>query len=155
LIYCFAIEKFKDSYKELEPLYRKHYKEMQTRLQETGVVIGDYNPRLSTYEQACKDGWLLNFVARLDGQVVGYSNIYVTQDMHNSELIAQEDTIYILPEHRNGTGKALIRFVHDELKSRGVKRLNITTATDLRVSKLLGRMGYAQTAHAMTLVFGD
>ena len=75
--------------------------------------------------------------------------------MHNGEKIAQEDTIYIVPEHRNGTGKSLMKFIHSELKDRGVKRLNITTATDLRVGKLLGRIGYAQTAQAMTLVFGE
>jgi GNAT superfamily N-acetyltransferase len=50
-------------------------------------------------------------------------------------------------------GRRLIGFVHEELKRRGVKRLNITTATDLRVSKLLERMGYKHTAHAMTITF--
>jgi len=79
--------------------------------------------------------------------------VYVTNDMHNHDLIAQEDTVYVLPEHRTGWGRKLIQEVHNELKRRGVKRLNITTATDLRVSKLLGRMGYKHTAHAMTITF--
>jgi GNAT superfamily N-acetyltransferase len=71
--------------------------------------------------------------------------------MHNQDLIAQEDTVFVLKEHRNGIGRKLIQAVHEELKQRGVKRLNITTATDLRVSKLLLRMGYKHTAHAMTI----
>jgi GNAT superfamily N-acetyltransferase len=73
--------------------------------------------------------------------------------MHNQDLIAQEDTVFVLKEHRTGWGRKLIKAVHQELEKRGVKRLNITTATDLRVSKLLSRMGYQHTAHAMTVTF--
>ena len=153
--YTFSIESFSSTYSELEPIYRQHYEEMRYRLLDSGVSLGHYNPRLDAYVKASDDGWLVTYVARLDGKAVGYCNIYVTLDMHNSEKIAQEDTIYILPNHRNGTGKGLIKFVHDDLKRRSVKRLNITTATDLRVGKLLGRMGYAQTAQAMTFVFKD
>lgn len=155
MIYTFTIESFGDTYDEIEPIYRRHYQEMRDRLAASGVELGPYNPRLDVYRKASEDGWLVTYVARLNGEAVGYCNIYVTNDMHNNEKIAQEDTVYILPEHRNGTGKGLIRFVHNDLKKRGVKRLNITTSTDLRVGKLLGRMGYAQTAHAMTLVFKD
>ena len=152
--YEITLENFRETYNELEPLYRQHYSEMVKRLTADGV--GDYspyNPRLDEYVRAGDGGWLLTFVLRLDGQAVGYSNVYVTNDMHNHDLIAQEDTVYVLPEHRTGWGRKLIQEVHNELKRRGVKRLNITTATDLRVSKLLGRMGYKHTAHAMTITF--
>lgn len=132
-----------------------HYAEMRDRLSASGVKIGEYNPRLKVYENSCIEGWLINYVVRDNGIPIGYCNLYITSDMHNSELIAQEDTIYIVPEHRNGIGKSLIKYVHDDLARRNVKRLNITTSTDLRVGKLLGRMGYAQTAHAMTFVIGD
>ena len=151
--YEINIEKFKDTYKELEPLYRKHYSEMTERLEESGLKCSSYNPRLDEYVRASEGGWLLTFVLRLDGAAVGYSNVYLTNDMHNQDLIAQEDTVYVLPEHRTGWGRKLIQTVHNELKGRGVKRLNITTATDLRVSKLLSRMGYKHTAHAMTITF--
>jgi GNAT superfamily N-acetyltransferase len=151
--YEITIEKFAPTYRELEPLYRQHYSEMQERLSDEGVTISPYNPRLDEYERAGEGGWLLTFVLRYEGKACGYSNVYVTNDMHNHDLIAQEDTVFVLKEHRNGMGRRLIQFVHDELKRRGVKRLNITTATDLRVSKLLGRMGYKHTAHAMTITF--
>ena len=96
---------------------------------------------------------MLHFVLRCDGEIVGYANIYLTNDMHNNDFIAQEDTIYVVPQHRNGSGRLLARFVHQELKARGVKRLNVTTATDLVVSKWLARQGYKHAAHCMTLVF--
>ena len=151
--YEIRLEKFKETYSELEPLYRQHYSEMVERLAEQGVQYSPYNPRLDEYIRAGEGGWLLTFVLRLDGMAVGYSNVYITNDMHNQDLIAQEDTVFVLKEHRTGWGRKLIRAVHEELEKRGVKRLNITTATDLRVSKLLSRMGYQHTAHAMTVTF--
>ena len=151
--YEIRLEKFKETYSELEPLYRQHYSEMVERLAEQGVQYSPYNPRLDEYIRAGEGGWLLTFVLRLDGKAVGYSNVYITNDMHNQDLIAQEDTVFVLKEHRTGWGRKLIKAVHQELEKRGVKRLNITTATDLRVSKLLSRMGYQHTAHAMTVTF--
>ena len=151
--YAVALENIEKSYAEMEPIYRLHYATMKDRMAESGVRLSDYNPRRKQYNDANNEGWLLHFVLRCDGQAVGYSNIYITNDMHNGELIAQEDTIYVVPDHRNGSGRLLARFVHRELKERGVKRLNVTTATDLRVSKWLERQGYKHTAHCMTLVF--
>lgn len=153
MTYAVSLETIEQSYAELEPLYRQHYAAMWERMAAQGVQMSSYNPRFEQYDKASKEGWLLTFVMRSDGKAVGYSNIYVTNDMHNGDLIAQEDTIYVVPQHRNGSGRLLARFVHAELKARGVKRLNVTTATDLRVSKWLERQGYKHTAHCMTLTF--
>ena len=136
---------------ELMPLYRQHYAEMMDRLASVGVQQSPFNPRVEAYSKASNEGWLLTFVLRNDDQAVGYCNVYVTEDMHCRDLIAQEDTIYVTPEHRNGSGRMLARHVHEELKRRGVRRLSITTSTDLRVSKWLARQGYVHTAHCMTL----
>lgn len=126
---------------------------MQARLEADGIPIGDYNPRLKQYFEAMDGGWLLTFVVRSDGQAVGYSNVWLTQDMHNSELIGMEDTIYILPEHRNGIGKKLVKFILADLKGRGVKRAVITPVTDLRVAVIWKRMGFRPTAEVLTYVF--
>lgn len=151
--YFISLEGFSDSYADLQPLYRKHYAEMCSRLESDGIPCSPYRPRLSQYDKASKEGWLLTFVLRNNDRACGYSNIYVTNDMHNGDLIAQEDTIYVLPEHRGKAGRMLIKAVHSELMKRGVLRLNVTTMTDLRVSKLLQRMGYKHVAHAMSYLF--
>ena len=148
-----AIEKFTETYRELEPLYRLHYAEMVARLEETGIHYPPYNPRLDEYGKASDGGWLLNFVLRVDGKACGYTNVYVTNDMHNHDLIAQEDTIFVIKEHRNGIGKKLVKFVLEELKTRGVKRLNVSAKTDLRAAKLWGRMGFKEAATQMTYEF--
>lgn len=144
-----------ESAEVIEPLCARQYAEMRERLLSQGVPLGPYKPRYDEYFRAAKAGYLIPFRLDWGGECVGYCMMYVTNDMHNSELIAQEDTVYVLPEHRNGAGRRLIRFVHDEMKRRGCKRINITTGTDLRVSKLLERLGYRHTAHCMTLILQE
>ena len=151
--YSFGLEGFESSYLELEPLYREHYAEMCTRLEAEGVAMSPYNPRLDVYAKASREGWLLTIVARHEGKAIGYCNVYLTQDMHNGDLIAQEDTVFITRTHRNGIGKQLVKFGMDELKRRGCKRLYVDAATDLRVAKLWQRMGYKNVATKMSYTF--
>lgn len=155
MTYVVTMGTIENTLAELMPLYAKHYAEMSARLESVGVKQSPFNPRVDAYSKASEDGWLLTFVLRHEGQAVGYCNVYVTQDMHNRDVIAQEDTIYVLPEHRNGAGRMLARAVHDELRRRGVLRLNVTTSTDLRVSKWLARQGYRTVAYCMTLNLQD
>lgn len=151
--YSFSIENGADNYAELEPLYRQHYAEMQARLREEGIEVAPFKPRLDVYFDYWRKQHLINYVVRKGGVPVGYSNIYVTNDMHNGEPIACEDTIFLLADHRNGTGRRLSKFILADLRGRGVKRLNVQALTDLRVAKLWQRMGFQHTAHAMTFSF--
>jgi len=153
MTYSIAVEKFTQTYRELEPLYRQHYAEMTERLAQKDIRYGPYAPRLHEYKVACDGGWLLNFVLRHEGVACGYSNIYVTNDMHNGESIAQEDTLFVLKDHRNGIGKKLVQAVLAELKSRGVMRLTVSAKTDLRVAKLWNRMGFKEAATQMIYTF--
>jgi hypothetical protein len=152
MTYTITVEKFHETYDELKHLYLSHYQEMQTRLKSEGVETSDYNPRLDEYEKASIGGWLLTIVARLDSVAVGYCNVYITNDMHNRDLIAIEDALYVDVNHRNGLGKKIVQFGMNELKNRGVKRLNVSAMTDLNVAKLWERMGAKHTAHSMTFV---
>lgn len=153
MTYTIGIENGHVAHPELDPLYREHYAEMQARLAGEGVSIGNYAPRLDEYFKGMDAGYILTFVVRLEGHAVGYSNIYVTNDMHNGEPIAMEDTIFIAKPHRNGVGKRLTQFILDDLRRRGMKRAHVTTATDPRVALMLGRMGWKHTAQAMTFIF--
>lgn len=152
--YTINLERADLNYPELEPLYRQHYSEMQTRLAKDGFHVSDYKPRLDVYFPACEGGWLLNFVARTEaGEAVGYANVYLTNDMHNGDRIATEDMIYVLPEHRNGLGSKIVKFALAELRSRGVKRVTVSPITDLRVAKIWRRMGFREVAVQMVYDF--
>jgi len=151
--YTFHLGRFRETYDELEPLYRQHYFEMCERLAKDGIHYPPYNPRLDQYIASGDRGDLLTFILRLEDKAVGYSNVYLTNDMHNGELIAQEDTIFVLKEHRNGVGKKLVKVILEELKERGVKRVLVSAMTDLRVAKLWNRMGFKEAATQMIYTF--
>lgn len=151
--YVFALVDGRKWHEKLDPLYRQHYAEMRARLEANGTPIGEYNPQLARYFDAMDRGDLLTFIVMDLETVVGYCNVYVTRDMHNSELIAQEDAIYMLPEHRTGAGRKLVLYILQHLRRLGVVRVNITPVTDLRVGKIWARMGFKPVAELMTYTF--
>lgn len=154
--YTISLERGDQNYEELDPLYRQHYAEMKARLEKDGFLVSDYKPRLNIYFPACEAGWFLNFVARTEsGKAVGYANVYLTNDMHNGDLIATEDMIYVLPEHRNGLGTKIVRFALEELRTRKVKRVLVSPVTDLRVAKIWRRMGFREVAVQMSYEFRE
>jgi L-amino acid N-acyltransferase YncA len=151
--YQLSIENGAENFTEIEPLYRTHYGEMQARLAKDGISVADFDMRLDVYMERWRAGHLINYIARKDGAPVGYCNIYVTNDMHNGERIAVEDAIYVLPEHRDGTGRLLAKFVLSDLEERGVKRLNVAAVTDPRAALLWQRLGFRPTGQLMTYTF--
>lgn len=151
--YTVTIEPLRQVYPALEHIFRTHYAEMAGRLGAAGVPVSDYNPRLDEYFRSADAGWLKTFVARCDGQPVGYATVYLTNDMHNGDMIATEDTMYVLKPHRKGVGKAIVRHVLDYLRGQNVKRLSITATTELRVIPLFRRMGFKEVATQMAYVF--
>jgi GNAT superfamily N-acetyltransferase len=141
---------------ELLPLYAQHYTEMQERLAKQGIEIPDFNPRLDAYFKAAVDGYFLNFVARTEqGEPVGYCNVYLTNDMHNGDLIAKEDTVFVRQDHRKGLGKKIVQFGLEELRKRGVTRLIVQATTDPRIVHLWKRMGFKEAAVCMVYRFVD
>ncbi len=151
--YMVARERLRDTYAEVEPLYRQHYDEMRERLTAAGIEVSDYNPQTDHYLLACDRGDLLHFVVRLNGAVVGYCNVYITTDMHNGDKIATEDAIYVEPAHRNGLGRKLVKHILAILKDAGCKRVLMAPVTDPRVGKVWRRMGFKPTAEIMTYNF--
>lgn len=151
--YGFSIENLEANYAEFEPLYRQHYDEMTERMARQDIHIAPYAPNLKDYFQFAANGGLIHYCVRCLNEAVGYSNIYIFNDMHNGTLSAQEDTIYLLPEHRNGTGRLFSKFILADLRQRGVQSLSVTAMTDLRVEKLWRRMGFKPVATAMKYEF--
>lgn len=155
MTYTIGLESGHTAHPELDPLYRQHYAEMQDRLASQGIPIGPYAPRLDEYFKGMDAGYILTFVVRFDGAPVGYANIYLTSDMHNSQPISSEDTIFVTKAHRNGIGRRLTKFIIEELRSRGVLRAWATATTDPRVVLMLERMGWRRAATVMVYNFED
>lgn len=152
-MYTLTVEKLHEIYPEVEPLARMHYAQMCERLEQIGIAMSPFNPRLDQYFKSSQEGWLLTYTARIGGELVGYANVYLTSDMHNNDLIAKEDTLYVTPEHRNGVGKQIVKFALSDLARRGVKRVSVDARTDLRVAKMWQRMGFKPASQSMIYVF--
>lgn len=151
MTYAFGVERWADVYPEFEPLLRRHYEEMAARLAAEGHdASSPFAPRVDAYGEANDSGRMVFFTIRADGSPVGYAIIYVSQSMHNGDLVAHEDAIYVLPEHRNGIGRKLIRRIIAALREAGVKRVSMAATTDPRAEKLWRRLGFKPVAMQMT-----
>lgn len=146
-MYIITLENFKANYSELEALYRAFYDEIYP----TGS--SPFNMLVDEYVKANEEDWLLNFVVRDNDKAVGYCNIWLAQDLKNGDLIAQEDSIFIVKGHRNGIGKKLAQVVIENLNTRGVKRLMIAALDISNAAKLWQRIGFKQTAVMMEYTF--
>lgn len=151
--YTMAIEPLTEIYSELEPVCREHYAEMVKRLESLGMDVSPYNPRLDEYFKASRAGYLKTFVLRHEGKIVGYSNIYFTNDMHNHDKICSEDVLFVTKAHRSGVGRKFAQFGLQEMKKYGAKRLQVVALTDLRVAKLWKRMGFKEVGVQMVYTF--
>jgi L-amino acid N-acyltransferase YncA len=151
--YVFGVEKWAEAWPVFEPLMRRHYGEMADRLAAEGHDVSPFAPRVDAYQSANERGEMVMFTIRKDGEPVGYSMIYVTRSMHNGDLVANEDTIYVHPDHRNGIGRKLTKLILGALRQAGVKRAYVSAATDPRATKLWQRMGFKPTAQQMTYYF--
>jgi GNAT superfamily N-acetyltransferase len=148
--YKIAIEGGWDNYAEMKPLYEQHFAELRQSLKDRGIEIGDYAPQIAAYTDYFKTGGLLNYVVRHDGKPVGYANIYIYPCMHTGTMTALDDAVFVLPEHRKGLGRSMIKYVMDDLKARGCKRLTLSASTDLRAAALWARMGFSPEASLMS-----
>jgi GNAT superfamily N-acetyltransferase len=137
------------------PIYERHYEEMAVRLRATGIPMPPFKLNVQPYLRSWANGNLLNYVVRLDGKPVGYASMYLTTNMRNMEYMGQEDALYVVPEHRNGVGRQMIKFVLADLKARGVKGVTMTSATDPRFVKLMTRMKFKETAIMMVHIFDE
>ena len=153
MTYSMSREDFEETYLEIEPLYREHYAEMCSRLAEQNQICSPYDPRLDLYVKACREKYLHTFILRFGGKAVGYINVYTTNDMHNRDFIAKEDTVFVTKDHRRGIGRKFIQFGLAELNKLGVKHLSVSAMTDLRVEKLWTRMGFKKIAVQMIYQF--
>lgn len=155
MTYDFGIERFADAFADLEPLMRRQYGEMKARLEGEGHTVSDFNPDVASYSDYNDRGLLFLFTVRKDGEPVGYAMTYVLRDMHNQDMIALDDTIYIHPDHRNGIGRKLAGRVLKALGDAGVKRVVVSATTDPRAANMWRRMGFRDTAVQMTYHFED
>lgn len=138
----FAVEKLRDCWDEIMVLARAHWQETEGYRHNQ-----PFAPLLERYAQYDDAGWLIQCTARDEGRLVGYATMYVTPSMHTQQIIATEDTYFLLPEYRKGRNAIrLYRFAEEECRKRGAVEVMMTEKQETKVGVILAYLGFKQVA---------
>lgn len=148
--YYVSVESYKATYEELKHLYKQCYEELAEIARKDGRIYPEYNPWLASYNSSDEANTIVLYVVREQGMAIGYCMMYLTQDTRNQGLVTYEDSIYILPEHRNGIGMMLGKMIVQDMTNRGVKRIFLS-AIDDRIVNMWKRIGFKPIATTMEL----
>lgn len=140
------VERIEDVLHELKPVHAAHWQE--TERYRHGIALNpDYNYMIN----AERSGRFMLFTVRNQSGVVGNCMMYLSRSTHTQRWVAEEDTIFILPEYRKGRlGVRLIRYVEDVLRNMGVTEIRVTVKTVNDVGRLLSHLGYNHTGNQLT-----
>jgi len=139
----FAIESIADCWDEVMVNAEAHWHE--TEQFQNGE---DLNPDKSRYVQYEEAGIYIQFTARDEGRLVGNCGMYVMPSMHTQQIIATEDTWFLLPEYRKGRNAIkFYNFVEDKRKEMDVVDINMTAKPANNASRVMEYLGYTMTAY--------
>jgi GNAT superfamily N-acetyltransferase len=142
------VERIEDVLEELKPVHAAHWQE--TERYRHGIALNpDYNYMIN----AERTGRFMLFTVRNDDGLVGNCMMYLSRSTHTQRWVAEEDTIFILPEYRKGRlGVRLIRYVEDVLRNMVVTEIRVTVKTVNDVGRLLTHLGYNHTGNQLTKI---
>jgi hypothetical protein len=126
--YAIQVERLQDIAVEAEALHEEFLRETRP------TPLGDYawDKRALIFKERAAQ--LVQFTIRRDGVLVGQSRMHLGQSLHDGRKLAQEDSFYIQPAHRQGwLAVVFMRFGETVL----TRRLGVT---DIRCKTADGRM---------------
>lgn len=94
--YVIAAERFADCLAELRPLHEAHW--FETESHRHGLAL---RPNYEGMMRMERSGCLLQITVRFEGKLVGGIRMYVLRSWHTENMSASEDTLFLLPAHRN------------------------------------------------------
>lgn len=104
---------------------------------------GEHCPDREQFNLMEKSGFLLSYVVRFEGQIVGYCMVQVCHSLHVSGSIrAIVDNIFVKPEHRGHAGAKFVAFVSECLLSFGVTDLYHLVPVAFNWGAVLKRQGF-------------
>lgn len=124
---------------ELMPLFQAHFEELSAN---QDIPL---SPDRQAYQNIEDAGMLRAYVARMNGQAIGYSVFVVRRNMHyDTSLQAVQDVIWLHPDwRRGGLGTQLLKYCDDALRAEGVQLVfHHQKLAHPAIGVLLRRMGY-------------
>lgn len=125
---------------EMRPLLELHWNEVAGHKDKIKL-----NPDYEKYRTLAEQDLLCCVTMREDGELVGYFICFVFPHIHYKDhLMAMNDAIFILQEHRKGLTPAvsLIKFMERELRGRGVSKMIMNTKLSHDFGSILTRLGF-------------
>lgn len=149
--YRFGVERLRDLVRELHPLHELHWQE--TEKYRHGLLLSVDYQQMAAWERS---GRLIQFVVRSpSGQLIGQCRMYLARSMHTSVLVADEDTLFIHPDHRGQMlSVRLLRYVERVLvEQMGVQEIRANSKLANNADVLMRRLKYEPVATQFAKVF--
>ncbi|MDN5882942.1 MAG: hypothetical protein L0H37_11295 [Nitrosospira sp.] len=134
----FSLERIEDIAGEIKPLHRAHWDE--TEEHRHGLEL---NPDYETFIRYERAGRYVLFTLRSEGELLGNCAMYLDTSAHTQTLIATEDTLYLLPEARQGrVAICFVAYIENAMRQVGAKEINITVKTVNKAGRFFRLLGY-------------
>lgn len=149
--YRIQVERLADVLSELHPLHEQHWRE--TERHRHGIALLPDYPAMLARERS---GRLLQFTVRdRDGHLVGHCRMYLGNSLHTCTLFAEEDTLYLMPQHRGGfLAIHLLRYVERVLVDQfNVREIRADSKLVNNADVLMRRLRYKEVATRFVKVF--
>lgn len=149
--YLIAAEPFEPLIAEIHPLHEAHW--LETELYRHGLQLNVDYAGMVAMERA---GRLIQFTVRHHGELVGNLRVYLGVSLHTQTRYANEDTLFLLPEHRGGfLVLALIKFAEDALRAIGVSEFRVNSKLVNNADVLMRRRRYTPVAKQFVKFFKE
>lgn len=140
--YVIQVESLRKILEELAPLHAEHW--LETEKHRHGLQLRPDYDQAFARERA---GRLLQFTVRRGAELTGHLLMYLGPSIHTQTLVAEEDTLYMRPDHRGGfTVMALLRYAESVLQFLGAREIRANSKVINRADVLMRRLGYQQVA---------
>lgn len=144
----FARERMHEVIDEIKPLHRAHWDE--TEGHRHGLP---FDPAYHTFIQYELAGRYVLFTMRDAGRLVGNCAMYLDMSAHTQTLIATEDTLYLLPQARQGRiAHRFVDYVERSLANLGAREICITVKTVNRAERFFRMLGYRHVENGLTKI---
>jgi len=148
--YTFQAERFAAALPELHPLHERHY--LETEKHRAGLAL---NPDYDGVLERERGGGVIQFTARTSaGELVGNMRVVIGVSVHTQTLFCEEDTFYVVPEHRGGfMAVRLWQFVENAVRSIGVREVRFNSKLANRADQMARYLKYQPVAQLFVKIF--
>jgi GNAT superfamily N-acetyltransferase len=149
--YRIGVERFAEIVHELHALHERHWQETE-RYRHGLPLAPDYEAMIDDEMR----GNLVQFTVRRGTALVGNLRMYLWVSRHSGTMFAEEDTLYLEPEHRGGfLAMRLLRYAESVLRALGAREIHADSKLINNADVLMRRMGYTPVALKFVKVFNE